>query len=191
MANLSRLILIAVCCTAIAVPLIRQKLKVPLYLDALQNGVILEATRRNTSPLFKNTKILLVNYSEQGAKGVVLNQSIESGLARIQEATEYQSAGEKSLQKVIAANADVANFFWGGPVASLSLYQVSYEPGRNAVTMSDTRNIVGRGNDVIVANFAGFSGWAASQLESEISRGDWQVYQVKPDKLVRWLAANK
>lgn len=161
MGKLSKLLFIAVCCIVIATPIIRYKLKAQNYLEILSDGVILEATQGLRGGVFKNTKILLVDYLPEGSTGVVLSEPFEEDL------------------------------FWGGPMAQSHLFWLAFHPQTGAISMTGNKPVIKTdGNSAVIARFVGYAGWSESQLEKEILEGDWRVFKVNHQQISQWLLTN-
>lgn len=190
MGKLKKLLLVAVISVLVATPIVRDKLKAQYYLEHLSSGVVLEATQRLRGAVFKNTRVLLIDYLPEGATGVVLSESVDKGIARYQKLK--QTAGvEQRTQRLMAVGAEHNDIFWGGPVAQGHLFWVGYEPERLRVSMSDKPPITRDEGPLIAARFAGYVGWSKHQLAQEVLNGDWRITQANPERLSTWLLANK
>lgn len=126
-------------------------------------------------PTFRRTVILLLDHTEEGALGVVVNRPSEVPLeAVLPQWREYAS--------------DPGRLYTGGPVSpesALCLAQVpgdSREPdgmqriiGGLALVDLDTTPDELRGSVSGLRVFAGYAGWSGGQLEAEIGEGSWFV----------------
>ncbi|MCG8671737.1 MAG: YqgE/AlgH family protein [Pseudomonadales bacterium] len=197
---LSKLIWIAVIAIAISVPLVRAKIKGRYYAADLENGVVLEATSRNRGSLLRKSRILLIDHLPQGSTGVVLSESLDDGIERFERFEKYEKkkSGQHDhllrSQQLKDTQKTSHNVFWGGPVASTHFFHVTYSPQDNQVSMSGNIRVKdtsskpsGDSSKNIVANFVGYAGWEAQQLEKEVLRGDWRVYKPAPEQLLQWL----
>ncbi len=122
--------------------------------------------------IFDRSVVLLTDHSpEEGAFGLVLNHPTEREVghflddevfAPLRKLTVYQGGPVALDQLMFSA------FWWSGNhlrwnvrVAAEEAVKLSHRPG------------------TLVRAFAGYSGWSAGQLETELRRNAWMV--VKPD----------
>ncbi|MEX1208674.1 MAG: YqgE/AlgH family protein [Acidimicrobiia bacterium] len=138
-------------------------------------GNLLIATPVMGDPNFVDTVVLVCAHDEAGAVGVVLDRP--TGIAV-----------EDHLPDWSANAADPAMVFLGGPVQ----VEVAIVVAEGDATVSGWTPVVGtaglidlEGSDPDsigrVRVFAGYSGWGAGQLESEIASLDWIVVPAHPD----------
>ncbi len=140
--------------------------------NRLEKGKFLVASRALVDPSFARTVVLLVEYSADGALGVIVNRPSEVPL------------GDALPEvKELARRRDV--IYLGGPVGRermLVLLRTRNEPpeslrifGRVFASGSLTalRDSVTRGEGVRA--YAGYAGWGAGQLDGEVARGDWLI----------------
>jgi putative transcriptional regulator len=132
-------------------------------------GQLLIASTTLTSSFFTRTVILMLDHSEEGAAGVVLNRPTEATVTLIAETVFSEPfAWEKPLNL-------------GGPVSGplMVLHEVEeYSdqevfPGLyNAVEVSKVRQLVMDRTEpsIILANYAG---WGPGQLEGEFGVDSW------------------
>jgi putative transcriptional regulator len=141
----------------------------------LSKGKFLVASRGMRDPRFSETVILLIDYSNQGAVGVIINRPSDINLSEILPTIK----GLKDRDDVIHI---------GGPVGMNQLLLLV----RSRVQPDDSRQVF---RDVYVSSdqkalekaiqnrqkgwgfriYSGYAGWAPRQLDNEISRGDWHV----------------
>jgi putative transcriptional regulator len=145
-------------------------------------------------PNFFRSVVFMIEHTEEGALGVVLNQPSE---------TRIDAALDSPLDAWAPLAAPPGVAFIGGPVqqhdALIGLARVS------SVDISDEwQPLLGRigtvdlGRDPrdaradieAVRIFAGYSGWAPSQLEGELEAGGWHVVDALPDDLLTSDPAN-
>ncbi len=139
------------------------------------NAVFLVASRALADPNFRETVVLVTHPRRGGPWGVIINRPLEHPLSEV-----------FPEQASLKGSKDVLHF--GGPVARQRLVVLvrSAKPPagataflRDVYTTTDTHWIDGHlkrpdaARDLKV--FAGHSGWAAGQLQSEIKRGGWHV----------------
>jgi putative transcriptional regulator len=144
-------------------------------------GRLLVATPGLYDANFFRTVVLVVEHNDEGAAGLVLNRPSDSGL------------GDGPLGEWSDLAADPPLVFVGGPVqpsAAICLARrgPSGEPdGWQPVVgglgvldlgreLDDVRTDIDR-----LRVFAGYSGWGAGQLESEIEEGSWFVLEADPE----------
>lgn len=146
--------------------------------DSLQ-GRLLVAVPGMYDPNFDRTVVLLLEHTEDGALGLVLNRPSETGVDEALPGWEP-----------VAATPPVV--FVGGPVAptgALALGTVTsgdvegWTPVLGPVGLLDlSRAPAEAGSEVARARlFAGHAGWTAGQLEGEIAAGGWFVVDAEPD----------
>ena len=144
-------------------------------------GKFLVADRGLLDPNFAETVILLLDYDEGGAMGVVINLPTELKVASVLSELEPLAETEACV-------------YVGGPVAlsqMLLLVRVDQPPDESLhvfedVYLSTSRVLLdrlGRGDAEALGFrvFAGHSGWAPGQLDAEIGRGDWHVLPAEAD----------
>lgn len=143
-------------------------------------GRLLVAVPGMYDPNFDRTVVLLLEHTEDGALGVVLNRPSETGV-------------EEALPgwEPVAATPPVV--FVGGPVAptgALALGTVTGEPTEGWTPVLGSVGLLDlgqsptstAGTEVAQARlFAGHAGWTAGQLEGEIAGGGWFVVDAEPD----------
>jgi len=143
----------------------------------LDKGVFLVASRKLYDPNFGQSVILLTDYSDTGTSGMIINR--RSDLS-INELFPNQEKLKSLTGKV----------HLGGPVA-LNRIQILFQ---SETTPAGARHIF---EDIFVVEslpllnritngefepnalnvYVGYAGWVAGQLESELLRGDWYLWQ--------------
>ncbi len=133
-------------------------------------GQLLIAGPSLVDPNFWRTVVLVVEHSEEGAFGLVLNRPSET------------SVGESvpELDEVIDPTEPL---FIGGPVQPSSVVILGHfeDPGDAALLAFDDVGVLGTTSSLeemsvglrAARAFVGHSGWGAGQLDSELERGDW------------------
>jgi putative transcriptional regulator len=145
-------------------------------------GRLLVATPGLTDPNFERSVVLLVSHDSTGALGVVLNRATEVTVSDVLP----------DGWQILAAEPAVV--FEGGPVqpeAALCLGRT--KPGQKTVPdgfhrvdgmvgtvdlSGDPTRLLGCVNEVRV--FAGYAGWSAGQLETEVKAGGWFLFDALP-----------
>ena len=142
----------------------------------LAAGTLLVAGRNLPDPNFSETVVLLVEYSGDGAAGLVLNRPSGAPLSRV-------------LPSVQSAAGVASRAFSGGPVSTGTVLALSRAPcdGCRAIARdvhlvrsSDTLTalLADDGDERRLRVYAGYAGWARTQLEDEVRQGAWRVLAV-------------
>jgi putative transcriptional regulator len=142
-------------------------------------GKLLVAAPLMREPTFARTVISLLEHTEDGALGVVINRP-----------------GDESLLEIVPPVADLASqpavLFSGGPVepqAAIALGVVTNDARQGGwrpvvhpvVTVDlDVDPTVLAGSLRALRVFAGYAGWTGGQLEDEIAQGAWYVVESLP-----------
>ena len=145
---------------------------------ALATGRFLVASKQLRDPNFAQTVVLLLNYGERGARGVIINRQTDVKLAAV-------------FPRISGLHQRPDTVYLGGPVARnqmlLLLRSDGPRPGTehvvDGVYVSTSRQVlVDALNRVDAADtvhvYAGYAGWAPGQLDHEVARGDWHVLPV-------------
>ena len=150
----------------------------------LEVGRLLVASRELRDPSFRETVVLVLEYSRsEGAVGVVVNRPSEIELGRI--LTDVDGAAE--LTEPV---------FIGGPVEPLQftfLVRAESPPEDSEWVFADvfrsgSRKLLERlataapGSETFRA-YAGYAGWVRGQLEAEIAAGAWHVLEGSPRRV--------
>jgi putative transcriptional regulator len=153
----------------------------------LTTGALLVARESLTDPNFSDTIVLLCQYGDDGAYGLVLNRPSHMPLGEIFEHPPEGFGGPETPRRV----------YIGGPVqpTELQILQVETEPAPQSLEVSEGVYLGGAWAELeeILARdprelrlFLGYAGWGKGQLEEEIEAGAWDV--VNPE-LCRFLRA--
>jgi putative transcriptional regulator len=133
-------------------------------------GQLLIAGPGLLDPNFWRTVVLIVEHTDEGAFGLVLNRPSETSVGdAVQELEELVDPGEP--------------LFIGGPVQPSSVIVVGRfeDPSDAALLAFDDVGVLGGGPSMeersagLLAGraYVGHAGWGESQLDSELERGDW------------------
>ena len=142
-------------------------------------GRLLVATPRTGGEIFRRSVVLMLHHDEAGAHGLVLNKPLGAPVGRVLPVWQEHVS-------------DPAELFQGGPVGldtALGLVTVpggSHESDTEPLGIRLLLGSVGVIDldvppEVVVPAvagmrvFAGYSGWGAGQLESEIESSGWYV----------------
>ncbi len=141
----------------------------------LSKGRFLVASRDLNDPNFAESVILLLDYNENGARGVIINRPTEVSLAELLPEV-------KSLRK----RKDVT--YIGGPVTQhmvMILTQTTKPPADAQKVFADIhlisphteleRVLQAEGKKAKLRAYVGYAGWAAGQLDMEVARGGWLI----------------
>ncbi|MDP9443609.1 MAG: YqgE/AlgH family protein [Actinomycetota bacterium] len=147
-------------------------------------GRLLVATPKLDDPNFARSVVLLLDHDDEGALGVVISRP--TGVA---------------VAEVLPGWADVVTqpdvLFAGGPVSTDSALAVGVMRGQDEAPVGWRPLYPGAGLVDLDAPpelvrsmlsglriFAGYAGWSAVQLESEIAEGAWYVVPAEPGDLL-------
>lgn len=145
--------------------------------SALFKGKFLVASQDMKDPRFAETVILLVEYSFNGATGLIVNRPTEVRLSSV-----FPDVKGMEHRKDIV--------YIGGPVNQgqmLMLVQSKRKPEESQHVFQD---IYVSGSQKVLEGmtgttdmgsrfriYAGYSGWAPQQLDREVGRGDWHLLE--------------
>jgi len=149
----------------------------------LAAGQFLLASPHLRDPNFYQTVVLLMTYGPEGASGLIVNRPTDIPLGR---ALPHVDGIEKVSEPV----------YFGGPVGTNRLVALL----RSDTPLPDSKNVLdriyftasmknltdalqGRNPDEIIRIYAGYSGWAPKQLDSEFARGDWVTITADPNAI--------
>lgn len=148
--------------------------------EAPAAGKFLVASRDLRDPNFAKTVVLLVDYSDQGALGVIINRPLARGLDEV-------------LPEVDGLQDRDDHLWLGGPVAQWQLVFLARLPRLPAgarpvvddVVFSTSRGLL---EEMLEQErefrvYAGYAGWIGGQLESEIERGGWHIQPGDPEMI--------
>ena len=148
--------------------------------DSLR-GQLLIAHPGLLDPNFRRTVVLVVEHTDEGAMGLVLNRR---SLVPVAKAAPELSALVDPLEPVHV----------GGPVAPEGLIVLAEfeDPSKAALIVSGHFGLVGAEEDRGAVGggtrrarvFAGHAGWAPGQLEAELDGDGWIVEHPEPDEIL-------
>lgn len=138
----------------------------------LARGKFLVANRSLVDPTFAEAVVLLVDYDDSGALGVVVNRPTEVPLvAALPEVKELRERPDR--------------IYLGGPVSRdrmVLLVRTHNQPAQSIevfehvfATGSLTALRRSIGKKEAVRAYAGYAGWGPGQLDAEVARGDWLI----------------
>jgi len=135
------------------------------------HGQLLIASPSLLDPNFKRTVVLVTEHTEDGAAGLVLNRPSPSPVTEL-------------VPQLEALVEDDDQVWIGGPVQTNAVLVLGefVDPDEAAVPLFGTLGFPSLEDpeEVVPATtrrrvFAGYAGWGAGQLESELERDDWIV----------------
>jgi putative transcriptional regulator len=137
-------------------------------------GQLLIAGPTLEDPNFWRTVVLIVEHSDDGALGLVLNRPSETTVGEV----------VPQLGEMLDPDEDV---LVGGPVQPQAVIVLAdFEDEEDAALIAfDTVGVLGAGTDPTEVRvrgaraFAGHAGWSAGQLDAELERGDWILEQAR------------
>jgi putative transcriptional regulator len=143
-------------------------------------GKFLVADPSMPDPRFASTVIFMIEHSDQGAVGIVINRP--AGRRPLAEILRIMGLGE------IDPGADAElEVFWGGPVEGRKVFLLHADELRVASTRTVSAGIAVSPPQEFLREAAktrpltpmllavGYAGWAPGQLEGEIERNGWIV----------------
>jgi putative transcriptional regulator len=141
----------------------------------LDRGVFLVSAEQLIDPNFAQTVVILLEYSAEGAMGLVVNRPTEVRLSEVFPDIRLRSRKRDRL-------------FVGGPVRMeqiLLLVRSKEKPADSfpvlenvyvCSSVEELERIAKNGSpDEDFRTFAGYAGWAPGQLDAEVMRGDWYI----------------
>lgn len=142
------------------------------------SGRLLVATPRLLDPHFHRTVVLLLDHTDEGAFGVVLNRPLPVEVEAVLP----------GWQTVVSWPGGL---FQGGPVGLDGAIGVAVASDDDPTVVdrftgsfglvdldADPASLAGRFSGLRI--FAGHSGWGAGQLEAEVDEGAWFVVPAEP-----------
>jgi putative transcriptional regulator len=141
---------------------------------ASTKGRLLVATSLLGDPNFERTVILMLEHSEEGALGVVLNRPSP---LRVDEALDDWAdhavapsvvfiggpVGTGSVIALARRRGDLPEEAWSDVLPPIGVLDIGQDAALLAAALDGVRI------------FTGYAGWGASQLEAEIDEGAWWV----------------
>jgi putative transcriptional regulator len=139
-------------------------------------GQLLIAGPSLIDPNFQRTVVLIVEHTDEGAFGLVLNRPSET---MVGEAVDDLDALVEVQERL----------FIGGPVRQSALIVLAeFEDAEQAAVVAfDDIGVLGDHDGDATPEtrrgraFAGHAGWGPGQLDSELSRGDWILERARPE----------
>jgi putative transcriptional regulator len=152
--------------------------------EELAKGKFLVASRQLQDPNFRETVVLLIEYGQEGAMGLVINRP-----SAVKLATIFPDIKELKQRK--------DTVYVGGPVEVNKMLLLIRSPkmpeGADEVTAGVYISSSWKVLEGLVKKkatredrfrlFAGYAGWAPTQLDFERTRGDWHVLKADAESV--------
>ncbi|GAB3126176.1 YqgE/AlgH family protein [Streptomyces calidiresistens] len=141
-------------------------------------GRLLVAAPALADPNFTRSVVLVLDHDDDGALGVVLNRPTPVDVSEV-------------LEPWAALAGEPGVVFQGGPVALDAALALAVVPGEGPLGWRRVHGSIGlvdldappevlAGEVGSLRVFAGYAGWGAGQLESELDEGAWYVVDSEP-----------
>jgi putative transcriptional regulator len=131
--------------------------------EQLATGNLLVATAKSNDPDFAHTVVLVIRYDTESAIGLILNKRTDVSITEVLPEAKVRSA-------VVYA---------GGPVTIgvRALLRSNSPPFFSVISNKPQllRMIASGAPSSSFRIYAGYTGWTARQLQSEVTRGLWKV----------------
>ena len=165
----------------IALPAARLDAQAGARVRDLGPGRFLVASRGLLDPNFARSVVLLIQYNEDGAMGLVINRPTKLPLSRV-------------LDGLKDAKGRSDPVYMGGPVAITAVLALlrsrdGVEEGQRVLAgvymisskASLEKALAARTESSALRAYLGYSGWAAGQLEQEVELGSWWILRADAD----------
>jgi len=151
----------------------------------VSSGMLRVATTALQDPHFADTAVLMLDVSNDGALGVVLNRPSAIPVADVLEPWRDAVAEPEVLFRGGPVGLDGAIAV--GRLRAIDDPPVGWRPVAGLLGMIDldTPTELVDGSLSALRVFAGYAGWGAHQLESEIEEGSWYVVAGESDDVFR------
>jgi putative transcriptional regulator len=144
--------------------------------EELGVGKLLVSSKGLPDPNFEKTVVLLIQYDDHGALGLMINRRTEVTLSKLLDGVDTAKHGSD-------------NVFMGGPVEMQSVFallKAEKKPEDAASVLSDVYLVTtkpplqkalsaGSGSGDLRV-YVGYCGWGAGQLENEMRLGGWWIF---------------
>jgi len=136
-------------------------------------GMFLIASPKLQDPNFARSVVLLIDYGQNGAMGLVINRPTDVRLSRVfPDIDDLQNRAD--------------SLYFGGPVEIDKVFILIKSDSQTLNSLPLLKNLYLSGDTSTLGQvldnkrqearvYAGYAGWAPEQLEAEIARGDWSV----------------
>lgn len=142
----------------------------------LAKGKLLVANRDLGDPNFARTVVLLIDYNDQGAMGVIINRATRVKLSDL-------------LPRIESLQGRPDPIYEGGPVERAEILMLVRSPKEpedstllfDNVYLSISADLLKRlagqppQDDISFRVFSGYAGWGPEQLDTEVEMGSWHI----------------
>ena len=146
-------------------------------------GRLLVATPLIGDPNFERTVVLMIEHNEEGALGVVLNRPSDTDVADTVPGWETRAAeppvvfvgGPVSPEAVLGlgrSTGAIHDDLWSSVLGPIGTVDLNRDPLDLPPALGEVRL------------FAGYAGWASTQLEAELRAGAWFVLDGDPEDVL-------
>jgi len=147
-------------------------------MESLQ-GQLLIASPRLVDPNFARSVVVMVQHSDDGALGLIVNRPLQ---------TSIKEVCEKALDIPCEIEAQLHQ---GGPCEGPLMVVHTHEtqsdievfPGVYFTTDREKIEWLLNHNDGAIKYFVGYAGWAAGQLETEMESGSWLTVPAEEEQI--------
>lgn len=130
-------------------------------------------------PFFTKSVVLIIDNSDQGSTGIILNHPTEHTFSELNENLKTSRGNKEQL-------------YIGGPVdPSLALIihdDVYHGPDTKPIaggvalsTSLESMQVMAESASLPFRCFLGYAGWSSKQLEAEIAKGSWLLNPMNPE----------
>ncbi|MFC4534377.1 YqgE/AlgH family protein [Sphaerisporangium dianthi] len=154
--------------------------------EAIYVGGLLVATPLLDDPNFRRGVVLILEHDEDGGTlGVMLNRPSEVTVTQVLPSWDALVSGPPVLFEGGPVQTDSALALASVPSGQEPLGWRRLHAGSSAVSKLGTVDLdappeILAGEITQMRIFAGYAGWTAGQLESEIREGSWYVVEAEP-----------
>ncbi|MET8139377.1 YqgE/AlgH family protein [Sphaerisporangium sp. NPDC005288] len=154
--------------------------------EAIYVGGLLVATPLLDDPNFRRGVVLILEHDEDGGTlGVMLNRPSEVTVTQVLPSWDSLVSGPPVLFEGGPVQTDSALALASVPSGQEPLGWRRLHAGSSAVSKLGTVDLdappeILAGEITQMRIFAGYAGWTAGQLESEIREGSWYVVEAEP-----------
>ena len=148
----------------------------PLLIQSREDpdkGMFLIASPKLRDPNFARSVVLLIDYGQNGAMGLVINRPTDMSLSQV-------------FPEIDGLRKRIDTLYIGGPVQIDRVFILIRSDSQTSNSLPLLKNLYLSGDTSALGQilddkrqdarvYAGYAGWAAEQLDAEIARGDWSV----------------
>ncbi len=155
----------------------------PAEADDALVGQLLVASPQVTEAVFSHTVILIVQHTDQGALGIVINQPFEEKtIASLLDAFGKSDASVQGNVQVFAGGPMEPGI--GFIIHSVDYHRAETQPIDSHIALTASVEVLrdmghGKGPKKSLVAF-GYAGWGPGQLEVELARHDWLTIPEDP-----------